>query len=1229
MSKPFRRTTRRSQIENLEARQVMSADPLAGLMSGAISHHGIQEDPVGEVQQHLVDDAPSLNHHTMPEADFWLDPLPEQSLEQQLDQIEKSLSSAHRLTGLDDVREDYGFSGAGQTVVVIDSGIAYDHYALGGGLGSNYRVVGGWDFTEGDADPYDDGDEGSHGTHVAGIIGADDGDRSGVAPGADLVGLRVFNDVGAGYFSWVESALQWVHDNRNSFENPITTVNLSLGTNWNSSTTPAWAMLENEFQRLEADGIFISVSAGNSYTSYNEPGLSYPAASPYVVPVMSSDDSGFLSYFSQRHERAISAPGRYIYSTVPDYAGNHNGVTDDWANFSGTSMAAPYVAGGSVLIREAMEFVGYTNITQDMIFDHMIETADTFYDSSSGASYSRLNLEAAIDALMPEDDFGSSVADAYNLGAVNAGVQANAAPMEGHIATLADADFFTFTAGATGTVTFTASNMTHAMDAAWEGAGWANEAGDSYTMNVVAGQQYTVGLSSADGLGYYGLDVMAESTFTYTDWGAVATQETRNDLTATAETYYRLEAGQSGFVTAEALYDAGSVQMELYNANLEIVATATSDRLDYYADAGEELFLRVSGAGEALDLRLTNAVSVVGSVVTVAGTEWNDWFGFTAGEENSVCLNGVWYSFAEASQFDFYGGVGEDSISITGSTADEDLRAYEGRVDFNSAAFAVDAYSVEDTRAYSGGGYDRAFMYDTSGDEVLSAYDTHVEMSGDGFVNRAYGFETTFGYASQGYDRAFMYDGAGSDTFVSWKLNAQLYGAGFSNSVSGFDQVVADGSSGGSDRAYMYDSVLADVYNAYSDKVVMTGSGFSNEAAGFESAYAYSSGQADTAHLHGSDGVDVYSGSSNRVSLSGTGYYNRATGFSSTFAYGASGADFAYLTGGANSDVFVGWSTNGLLYGTGYSNRVSGFERVDANTGAAGSRAYFYDTAQNDVYNSDSAQVSMSAAGYYNVARGFSYTYATSSSGADVAYLRDSSGNDVFVAAPTQASMSGAGYYNRASGFSTTQGYASTGADDAVLTGSAGADVYVGWGGDGILYSDAYYNRAYGFDNVTANGAGGADGAYLYDSAGTDVYDAYSDHVQMSGAGYVNRANGFASTYAYSYAGNDTANFHDSAGADSFEGSSQRSSMQGRGYYNRAVGFASLTAYSTQGADTAVLFDSALDDQLDVENWGVRLQHGAGTVWDAFGFDEVEAHMTAGGNDTVATQSVDYAFELI
>ncbi len=486
---------RQARFESFEERLALSVQPVADFYLTTQVEQRV-EMHLEQIEQHLEElqdldssQAGEISHHTR--------------------QLDQHLGDVHDTTGVNYSYNTYGFTGAGQTVAVIDSGIAWDHVALGGGLGTGYRVVGGWDFAENDADPYDDGPAGFHGTHVTGIIGSSNSTYRGVAPDVDIVGLRVFDDDGAGYFSWVESALQWVHDHRNDFANPITTVNMSLGTAWNSDSIPNWSTIEDELAQLEQDGIFIAVSAGNSFADYNTPGLSYPAASQYVVPVASVTNAGSFSTFSQRHDRVIAAPGSSITSTVPDHVFGADGNPNDFGAASGTSMASPYVAGASVLIRQAMEFVGIQNITQDTIYDQMRDTADIFYDTATNASYHRLNVQAALDALMPTDDYGSDAASANDLGTLS-----GSSTFSGLIGTTADQDFFTFTAGVTGTISFTFDTTNGLALDAQVVSGGATFDNNVLSFAVTAGQSYTFSLAANQKIGFYDVSVECQAIST-------------------------------------------------------------------------------------------------------------------------------------------------------------------------------------------------------------------------------------------------------------------------------------------------------------------------------------------------------------------------------------------------------------------------------------------------------------------------------------------------------------------------------------------------------------------------------------------------------------------------------------------------------------------------------------------------------------------------------------------
>ena len=408
MSNQRRQSQQRlARFEQFEKRLMMSADPVLSLEPALdLSLH--REPMIAEVASEFVAPvAPS----EFPGVELTANqnvPIDQQSLQAAESLIaQPTIESITQVAQLSNspvseaaaIGERFGFDGSGQTIAVIDSGIAYDHAAFGNGFGAGSQVVGGYDFAENDADPYDDAPGGFHGTHVAGIIGSQDSQYQGVSSGADLVSLRVFDDQGRGELEWIEEALQWVHENRNEFENPITTVNLSLGTDFNSNNTPEFATLEDEFAQLEADGIFISVAAGNSFQEFGTTGLSYPAVSPHVVPVASYGNDGTLSDFSQRNDRVLVAPGESIRSTVPSFllGGTNN---NSFLGASGTSQAAPYVAGASALLRQAFESIGVTEVNQDLLYQQFRDTANQIFDSVTNQSYSQINIEAAISSVL-------------------------------------------------------------------------------------------------------------------------------------------------------------------------------------------------------------------------------------------------------------------------------------------------------------------------------------------------------------------------------------------------------------------------------------------------------------------------------------------------------------------------------------------------------------------------------------------------------------------------------------------------------------------------------------------------------------------------------------------------------------------------------------------------------------------------------------------------------------
>ena len=790
--------------------------------------------------------------------------------------VEQHLSEAHSQTGWDQVQSQFGLTGKGQTVAVIDSGIAFDHVALGKGYGPGYKVVGGWDFAENDARPYDDAPAGFHGTHVAGIIGANDGVHLGVVPNVDLVALRVFTDAGKGNLAWAESALKWVHENRTTFANPITTVNLSLGSTWNSSSVPSWATLEDEFAQLQRDGIVVVASAGNSFQQYKTPGLSYPAASPYVIPVSSIDANGQLSDFSQRDSRSIAAPGRSIESTVPDYFYGKDGISNDWSTASGTSMAAPYVAGASVLVREAMELVGMQNITSQSIYEHLKSTANSVWDSITKQTYQSLDLDRAIESLLPKDTVGDSLATGQ-LATIQ-----NSWQTDGWINSLADRDVYRLAPTQNGIVSVQLGSET-IEDAVFNvlrgGQETANQATNGrLSFSVLAGESIGLSIADLDSIGSYHLNwtfapsssggggtsgggtggggIVPAIPNHIVDLGSVDLLE----QSLSGSSRYKLTAEHTGLLTV--VVDAGqqasgSLQVLRPSVSNSTLTDSTVEgnqwRIDLNVTQGQSIEFVLPGT-TSRNVQVVNLLQQQGTALTIHGTDAADNFKIDLSHGLVASVAGITYHLDSNTTKSIVmdGHQNNDLLAIIGSTQAEKVELRPGLTTLESSQLSLRATQFENVQFLGGGGPDRAYLYDAATDDRLSIWPNKAELTGVGYAFSVDQVERIFVHAIQGGDdQAFVFDSVGNDNLSVRPQFTSLGGSGFFNYIAGFERVSAYATAGGMDNATLYDSVGNDLFSTSGDVTSIVGPGFSTFARGFENVEAFSTaGGVDRATVH-------------------------------------------------------------------------------------------------------------------------------------------------------------------------------------------------------------------------------------------------------------------------------------------------------------------------------------------------------------------------------------------
>ncbi len=253
-----------------------------------------------------------------------------------------------------------GFNGQGVAVAILDSGVAaHDDLALPAS-----RIIASTDLV---TTPAVSGDPGGHGTHVAGIVAGNGTDsaqaREGIAPGANIVNVRVIGSDGTASLSSVIGGIQWVIHNRKTYN--IRVMNLSLGATAANlyRDDPLAAAVEMAWN----SGIVVVAAAGNNM---NVPGsIVTPGIDPFIITVGALDDAQTLAtaddtvaFYSSIgptldgfHKPDLVAPGRKVVSLrvpssfldtlLPDRV-----TGASYFRLSGTSMSAPVVAGTTALM---------------------------------------------------------------------------------------------------------------------------------------------------------------------------------------------------------------------------------------------------------------------------------------------------------------------------------------------------------------------------------------------------------------------------------------------------------------------------------------------------------------------------------------------------------------------------------------------------------------------------------------------------------------------------------------------------------------------------------------------------------------------------------------------------------------------------------------------------------------------------------------------------------------
>jgi len=292
-------------------------------------------------------------------------------------------------------------TGIDETVCVIDTGINFSHPDL---TGKNKTCVIDC-FNKACVENCSIADDNGHGTHVAGIISASGG-IYGVGANISLIGLKVLDSNGGGSATSgvdLTNAIDWCVENRVVYN--ISVISMSLGTNVLydevcDSSVSIWATAINNATLYN---ISVISATGNNGSSTH---ISAPACIANSTSVGATDKDDLIASYSNRNSLTnFFAPGTNINSTMVLNPGGDIlstcGTGKSYCVISGTSMAAPHVAGAFALVRQFFRLQENRVPTPLEISNLLNSTGKQINDTNgNGLNFSRIDIYSAIDSII-------------------------------------------------------------------------------------------------------------------------------------------------------------------------------------------------------------------------------------------------------------------------------------------------------------------------------------------------------------------------------------------------------------------------------------------------------------------------------------------------------------------------------------------------------------------------------------------------------------------------------------------------------------------------------------------------------------------------------------------------------------------------------------------------------------------------------------------------------------